>query len=157
MITEQLTNRCKCGCCSVMPTAVECVCCTEIEEIEVKKEQFQCITQHEGFEAVCLNVWVLQAAFYSYRQRYGTSDMRRQSLHEYVPVDINLKMNTVAHKYWSFCSSRQYRFIAYRQLTGWCWGWLGRRVRVTLPSCAVKAIRNKFPSQHYAGFKYPSL
>ena len=52
---------------------------------------------------------------------------------------------------------RQYRFMAYRQLTGWCWGWLGRRTRVTLPSCAVNKIRTKFPSSdgNYTGFKYP--
>ena len=48
--------------------------------------------------------------------------------------------------------SRQYRFIANRQLTGWCWGWLGRKVRVVLPSCSVTANRNNFPSEQYAGF-----
>ena len=31
-----------------------------------------------------------------------------------------------------------------RQLTRWCWGWLGRSVRVVLPSCAVKKIRDLF-------------
>ena len=51
---------------------------------------------------------------------------------------------------------RRYRFIAYHQLVGWCWGWLGRRVRVVLPSCAVNKIRTTFPSATYAGFKYPS-
>lgn len=35
-------------------------------------------------------------------------------------------------------------------------GWLGRRVRVVLPSCAVNKIRTTFPSATYAGFKYPS-
>ena len=65
-----------------MPTAVECVCGTEIEEVVNKKEQSQCITQHEGFEAVCLNIWVLQTAYFSYRQRYGTHDVRGQPLHK---------------------------------------------------------------------------
>ena len=41
--------------------------------------------------------------------------------------------------------------MAYRQLTSWCWGWLGKNVRVVLPSCAVTAIRTKFPSASYAG------
>ena len=49
--------------CSVMPTAVECVCCTEIVN---RKEQSQ------GFEPVCLDVWVLQTAYFAYRQTYGT-------------------------------------------------------------------------------------
>ena len=44
----------------------------------------QCITEHDGFEAVCLNIWVLQAAFFSYRQKYGTQDVQGQPLHEYV-------------------------------------------------------------------------
>ena len=30
-----------------------------------------CITHHEGFESVCLNMWVLQAAYYAYRYHYG--------------------------------------------------------------------------------------
>lgn len=45
--------------------------------------------------------------------------------------------------------------MAYRQFTGWCWGWLGKHVRVTLPSCAVCKIRDQFPSSSYTGFKYP--
>ena len=32
----------------------------------------QCITDHPGFEAVCLNVWVLQTAYFQLRQEYGT-------------------------------------------------------------------------------------
>ena len=47
--------------------------------------------------------------------------------------------------------------FAYRQLTRWCWGWLGQSVRVVLPSCAVKAIRDANPSEQYAGFKYPDV
>ena len=49
---------------------------------------------------------------------------------------------------------RRYRFMAYSQLTGWCWGWSGRRVRVVLPSFAVTKISNSFPSAAYAGFKF---
>ena len=30
-----------------------------------------CITAHERFEVVWLNVWVLQAAYFQYRQHYG--------------------------------------------------------------------------------------
>ena len=29
-----------------------------------------CITQHPGFQAVCLNRWVLQTAWYQYKQQY---------------------------------------------------------------------------------------
>ena len=71
-----------------MPTAVECVCCSEIQEVKKVIEECEptvnasCITEHEGFEAVCLNIWVLQAAYFLYRQQYGTSDVRDQPLHK---------------------------------------------------------------------------
>ena len=32
---------------------------------------YNCITDNPGFQAVCLNRWVLQAAWYQYRQQYG--------------------------------------------------------------------------------------
>lgn len=43
--------------------------------------------------------------------------------------------------------------MAYRQLVRWCWGFLGRAVRVPLPSCAVTRIRAAFPSEEYRGFE----
>lgn len=49
---------------------------------------------------------------------------------------------------------RQLRHTAYRQLVTWCWGWLGRHNRVVLPACAVKKIRDTFPSDgNYVGFE----
>lgn len=35
----------------------------------------QCIMDHAGFDAVCLNVWVLQVSYFTYRQHYGTCDV----------------------------------------------------------------------------------
>ena len=78
--------RCHCGHCEIMPTVVECRCCCEIDEITNKFQEcgstVHCITEHDGFEAVCLNLWVLQAAYFSYRQHYGSRDTREQPLHE---------------------------------------------------------------------------
>ena len=60
-----------------MPTARECVCCCEIDQVNEKKQEtwsgseVACIVDHEGFESVCLNVWVLQAAYFAYRYHYG--------------------------------------------------------------------------------------
>lgn len=79
----------------------------------------QCITVHPGFAAVCLNRWVLETAWYQYRQQYDEP-------YEGPP-----------HK-------RQ-RHIAYRQLARWLFGFLGRSVRVVLPACAVSCIRAHFP------------
>ena len=39
-----------------------------------------CITDHEGFHGVCLNVWVLQTAYFNYRQRYGVAE--EKAIHE---------------------------------------------------------------------------
>ena len=32
-----------------------------------------CITEHGGFQSVCLDVWVLQTALYQTRQEHGRS------------------------------------------------------------------------------------
>ena len=63
-----------------MPTATECLCCCEIDEVnQRKKESFdgsepKCITEHESFESVCLDIWVLQTAYFAYRHHYGDLD-----------------------------------------------------------------------------------
>ena len=70
-----------------MLTSRECVCCAEIDEVAEKMQEgphevtCTCITEHEGFEAVCLNEWVLQAAYFQYRQHYG-DDAQEKPIHE---------------------------------------------------------------------------
>ena len=53
-----------------MLTSTECVWCCEVEKMVTKMEETgaSCITEHEGFGAVCLKRWVLQTAYYQYRQ-----------------------------------------------------------------------------------------
>ena len=74
-----------------MPTVTECVCCCEIdrvvEKIESNHIHISCITQHEGFNAVCLNQWVLQTAFYQFRQSHGSQiPVEDDATHRYVSV-----------------------------------------------------------------------
>ena len=110
----------------------ECICCQEIGSTQHMCESLvnegpmyadqpppQCITQHPGFAAVCLNRWVLKTAWLQYKQEYKDS------------------YEGPEHK--------QFRHIAYRQLARWCWGYLGKELRVVLPSCAVMCIRAHFP------------
>lgn len=57
-------------------------------------------------------------------------------------------------------SHKQNRHIAYRQLARWCWGLLGKEVRVVVLSCAVCCIRAHFPPQGledfiFEGFNFP--
>ena len=107
-------NRCTCGNCQVVGRVEACICCQKIEAVQNKlieavtsgecKEQPQCITQHPGFHAVCIlfNRWVLQVAWYQYKQQFkATYDGREDKL------------------FWH---------IAYRQLTRWCWGILGKEI-----------------------------
>ena len=56
--------------------------------------------------------------------------------------------------------SRKFRYITYRQLERWYWGYLWRKVRVALPSCAVSKIRQRFPADFgtsYTGLKPPNV
>jgi len=53
--------------------------------------------------------------------------------------------------------NRRYRYTAYRLFVNWCWGYVGKQVRVVLPACVVTAIRTTFPSDIYHGFKLPTL
>ncbi|CAC5359024.1 unnamed protein product [Mytilus coruscus] len=124
------TNWCDCGHCESMPTANECICCQELNRMTDKMEELpsptQCITEHPGFEPVCLNQYVLETAYYQYRQQYGEIQVTTEERN---------------------------RYTAYRQLARWGWGYLGKSVRVRLPACATIAIRNKFQSNQYKGFE----
>ncbi|KAK7480235.1 hypothetical protein BaRGS_00028511 [Batillaria attramentaria] len=122
-------NWCQCQLCGVMPTANECRCCMEIDEMRVLMDGVSeaCITQHPGFATVCLDQWVLRTAYWQYRQQYSEQ--------------INDE-------------NRRYRYTAYRQLVRFVWHFLGRHIRVVLPACAVLAIRRAFSSADgsYTGF-----
>nr|XP_022289218.1 uncharacterized protein LOC111101162 [Crassostrea virginica]XP_022311416.1 uncharacterized protein LOC111116718 [Crassostrea virginica]XP_022323186.1 uncharacterized protein LOC111124538 [Crassostrea virginica]XP_022323187.1 uncharacterized protein LOC111124538 [Crassostrea virginica]XP_022329137.1 uncharacterized protein LOC111128038 [Crassostrea virginica] len=124
------TNWCMCGSCVVMPTARECICCQESDRVNSKRESFNpdtpCITQHPGFSSVCLDVYVLETAYYQYRSQYG--ELRASN-------------------------EERNRYTAYRQFVRWCWGYLGKTVRVPLPSCAVAKIRETFVTEHHRGFQ----
>ena len=60
-----------------MTTSHENICCSEVDRVVEKKEEgssaISCIIDHEGFHSVCLDVWVLQTAYFNYRQHYGVA------------------------------------------------------------------------------------
>ncbi len=55
------------------------LCCCEVEKVWRKVDKFvndhrisvECITDHPGFEGVCLNPWVLETVYGYYKQDYG--------------------------------------------------------------------------------------
>ena len=72
--------------CSAMPTAAECLCYKEVDELAWKLQDLLWIMQHENFTAVCLNEDVLQTALVS------MIDLRRDSITE--PLTCRLVVQT---------------------------------------------------------------
>lgn len=105
-------------------------CCHDIQQVANKNEEvfeyvkpampYNCITDNPGFHTVCLDRWVLQAAWLHYKQQYGS-------------------------KAYEGPEHKIHRHVAYRQLVRLCWGVLGKEIRVVLPACAVSCIRAHFP------------
>ena len=121
-----------CTNCRDMDTHRERVCCQEIDACVEKLddaiihygqiEPFSCITLHPGFTRNCLYWEVLENAWLSYKQHYG------------------------AHAYQNNNKHKRYRHVAYRQLSRFLFGLVGRENRYVLPCCAVSAIRKQFHS-----------
>ena len=61
-----------------METVQECVSCQEIGRVSavMHYQEVECITNRPGFKSGYLDPWVLQIAYYGYRQQYG--DMPQQ-------------------------------------------------------------------------------
>ena len=73
-----------------MTTQVESVCCMEQDKVKARaatQDGIKCITEHDGFSAVCLNEHVLLTAYYQFRQRYGPVD---DEDNRYVKFHVNL-------------------------------------------------------------------
>ncbi|XP_063447183.1 uncharacterized protein LOC134726698 [Mytilus trossulus] len=112
------------------------------EELEEATEHpdTACITDHPGFHPVCLDIHVLKVAYYQYRQQYGEHP-------DHGNETLSLSMNI-------FYNFRRNRYTAYRQFVQCCWHFLGKEVRVVIPSCVVLKIRTVFRDLHqnYTGF-----
>ncbi|XP_061891649.1 P2X purinoceptor 7-like [Entelurus aequoreus] len=125
----QNTEWCTCHNCVNMETVAECVCCRELDAVARRMEEKRvetCIIDHPGFPSVCLDEWVLQTAYYAYQQQYGVLQQQQ---------------------------NERRRHTAYRQFVRFCWGYLGKEIRVVLPACVVHKIRTTFPSMDYTGFQ----
>ena len=94
--------RCKCGNCSrdVLSNPNECLCCCEIDECgqALVSEQvlndvgqdarLKCITEHPGFDPVCLQKWSLRMAADKYKTknkaRYNQMDSEDRLVYKYL-------------------------------------------------------------------------
>lgn len=80
--------------CKPMETAEESVCCCELETVQAKKEGLNvtCITAHSGFRSVCLDLWVLQTAYFSLR-RHCKSNSPQGTTEQYVSFTNSCNYN----------------------------------------------------------------
>ncbi|XP_068681367.1 uncharacterized protein [Montipora foliosa] len=120
------TNGCICG--NRTPMQTGRVCCPEHSNSWDKiPPAMSYITDNESFTTVCTNP-ATETAFNQYLENEG-------------PIDDEPLNET-------------YRYVAYRQYTYWIHKKLGRKMRIPIPSCAVKKIRESFPSESrsYKGF-----
>ncbi|KAL2079799.1 hypothetical protein ACEWY4_025543 [Coilia grayii] len=97
-----------------------------LEIPQVVEGQLTCVVDHPGLEPVCLNVTITQ-----------------------------ISANLCKTKYQFYRLSSLYRYLSYRSFVSWCWGFLGRKIRVVNPACVVLRIHSEFPDEegHYEGFK----
>ena len=66
---------------------------------------------------------------------------------------VLMYMKSIVSSFFFSYKHRRNRHVGYRQMARWIWGYLGRDVRVPLPSCAVVQIREAYPSAQYRGFR----
>ncbi|KAH6942394.1 hypothetical protein HPB50_004289 [Hyalomma asiaticum] len=93
---------CSCGRCVPMNTEHESVCCREVERANAFiAAGTDCITLHPTFNRVCLDVHVVEVAYY-WLMEDRPSQVDDPEIH------------------------RRYRYTAYRQFTRWIWHRLGR-------------------------------
>ncbi|KAL1423499.1 hypothetical protein MTO96_000025 [Rhipicephalus appendiculatus] len=78
------TDWCECGHCQVLANfrAVECLCCREMGAPVTTAQPHGCITEHQDFSVLCLNIAVLRVAYLELRSWGHTMDdeMHKQVL-----------------------------------------------------------------------------
>ena len=118
---------CSCGRCRSMTTYQESVCCKEDVPEDIMVDHL-CITEHDDFSVVCLNNAVLKTT---------------------LSMLNNLRGDNLTYE------NNALRYAAYRQFTWWVHNRLGQGVRRVIPSCAIWAIRDKYPDENndYAPFR----
>ncbi|KAK7087324.1 hypothetical protein V1264_005399 [Littorina saxatilis] len=128
---------CQCGHCVVWEGQKrrEKMCCRSYPEVERKLAVGQtCITSHEGVQDNCFSRYTIESVVI----------LLKQSLKKRWKEEFENKAEP----------HRTYRHVAYCNFVRWIWHTTGRKNRKILPACLVAAIRDRFPSQSYTGFKY---
>ncbi|XP_044167855.1 uncharacterized protein LOC114951454 [Acropora millepora] len=142
--TVEVQDWCQCENCNLrfLQNISECYCCCELEgcvealtsDVVVQDlpedAKLTCITQHPGFNPVCLEKWSLRLASHKYRTKGKKKYGQRGS------------------------EERLLRSVSYREFSRLVYGFLGNR-RIPLPASAYAAIRETFPcdkDEDFIGF-----
>nr|XP_054770489.1 uncharacterized protein LOC129278314 [Lytechinus pictus] len=117
---------CTCGCCRIEPSfnAGDHLCCSEVPEVRQVAEEYgaTCLTETREFEPAILNPVSLYIGWLEYTERW------RRAARSF--ADRN---------------NEKYRYVAYRKVVRWCWGYLGKDIRVQLPACVHSKIMTSYP------------
>ncbi|KAI8493458.1 hypothetical protein Bbelb_288550 [Branchiostoma belcheri] len=117
---------CRCGNCRQMPTVRECVCCHDLTE---------CEDRGVPDDIVCIVDDV----------NFNPCILNQDTLRMTMTNRATIMKKTI-----------DYRWEAYTNFTSWLHGGLGKDVRRVIPSCAVWAIRDRYPDgrdpPQYRGF-----
>ena len=75
-VDDRMTSNdwCSCTHCERMPTVDECKCCREMANISHRMVDLECITKHEKFPIICLDVDVLEVGLLSMRDNKTSMD-----------------------------------------------------------------------------------
>ena len=112
------TKWCLCNKCMPMNAEVESLCCRDTNDIPDNYFQgYNCVTESEDFQTVCLSEPVLKTAI--------------SAINHYKNESLEL-------------NERSFRFAAYKQYIFWIYNYLGKGIRKVIPSCVVWKIRDKF-------------
>ena len=112
-----------------------------------------CISQHPGFQTVCLNVCVLQTAYYQHRQHYRIGP-HSSPLHECVS---NLLIHGFCLLFLSYLWLRKVWIHSLSTAHKMVFGIAGKGHQRDSMNLCILTIREIFPSVDYTGFKYPTL
>ncbi|KAG0718209.1 hypothetical protein GWK47_052872 [Chionoecetes opilio] len=118
------------------------------------------------YEGPTIPAWPLCPSVLNNSQKPCLFDAQVKGKQPRVPTEQGLSLATkvtlvYARGYsdclFDFLREKRYRYVAYRQFVRWIWRYLGRKIRVVIPACAVSAIRKEFDSDSYKGFKLPDI
>ncbi|CAG9760669.1 unnamed protein product [Ceutorhynchus assimilis] len=115
-----------------MPTENECVCCLGNDNIVIVTNENCCITFHDSFENIVLNI--------------DSLNIVRHNL-------VSQCKSKISKDRYKIVTNKLWRHLAYKNFISWINSWttIGRNNRIVIPACVVRQVGQRFPEE--TGFK----